>query len=112
MQGLILSSKLPGPRNTEIRSYTTALVVALGTTRIINFHNEFKGLARAVSFLNRDGTNSATITINNDRINQITIAPNSVFNLNDQWIEQVEVLAGGAGATNVMMEIVPIAQIL
>lgn len=106
MQGIILSLK-KGPRDDNVRSYTTTVFVGIGLTRIINFKAEFRGIARAVSFVNRDAANVATVFINNDRINSFTIAANSTFNFNDQWCEQIEIVAGAAGGVNLFMEIVP-----
>jgi len=106
LQGLILTLKV-GPRSEQVRSYTTVITVPLGTTQIINFKAQFRGLARSVSFFNRDGANTATIILNNDRINSFTLAAASTFNANDQWMEQIEITAGAAGAVNAFIEIVP-----
>ena len=111
MQGIIISNKLQSPRNTNINSYTIQITVATGTTRIINFHNELRGLCRSFSVINRDGANANTVIINNDRINSVSVASNSTFNANDQWTEQLEVTAGAAGATNLFLEIVPDSQL-
>lgn len=106
MQGLLLGN-LPSPRSTEINSWTIPLTVAAGTTRIVNFYGEFRALARSIAFVNRDAANTCLVILNNDRINTFTIAPNSTFNFNDQWCEQVEIVAGAAGAVNLFLEVVP-----
>lgn len=106
MQGLILTLS-KGPRDDNVRSYTVAITVGIGATRIINFKAEFRGLARSVSFFNRDGVNNATVILNNDRINTFTVASNGTFTLNDQWCEQIEIIAGAAGLVNTFSEIVP-----
>ena len=111
MQGIILSDKLKSPRDLTINSYTIQITVAAATTRIINFHNELRGLCRSVAIINRDAANSNTVIFNNDRINSVSVAANSTFNSNDQWTEQIEITAGAAGATNLFLEIVPDRQL-
>jgi len=106
MQGLIIT--LPfGPRNENVRSYNATIVVPAAALRIVNFKAEFRGIARSVSILNGDAANSITVFLNNDRINPLVLNASSQFNMNDMWIEQVELTAGAAGATRIFIEIVP-----
>lgn len=84
-----------------------ARIVAAGATDIINFLQQFQGMARGISLLNRDGANAATYILNNDRASAINVPANSLISINDQWIEQIEITAGAAGAVQVTAEIVP-----
>lgn len=110
MQGYVLSLPI-GPRSEKVRSYTIPLTVGIGLTRIVNFMAEFRGIARSVAFFNRDAVNVATIILNNDRINTFTLASGGSFFLDDQWCEQVEIVAGPAGVVNVFAEIVPATEL-
>ena len=79
----------------------------MATTRIINYPTEFQGLAQGVTILNRDAANVITIIINDDRRNSFTIPGGASISFNDQWIEQVEVVAGAAGVTVVQAGVTP-----
>ena len=106
MFGLILGLKV-GPRDEKLSSYPIQIAIPIGTTRVINFFNEFRGLARSVMVINRDAANTALVILNNDQINTFTVAPASQQGFNDQWCEQIVITAGAAGLCNVFIELVP-----
>ena len=93
------------PRDHRLPSAPIVISVPVATTRIINFFNEFLGMASSVQFLNRDGTNAITIIINNDRNNAFTIPASASIAFSDMWIEQVEVVSGALGVTVVFAQI-------
>ena len=95
------------PRDQRLPSAPVIISVPVATTRIVNFFNEFLGMASSLQILNRDGTNAITIHINNDRINAFTIPASASITFSDQWIEQVEVLSGALGVTVIFAQIVP-----
>lgn len=106
MQGLVLSVK-KSPRATDLNSYPITVVVPAGATRVINYPSEFVGLASGIQIINRDGANTITITVNNDVINAFTIPASAGISLNDQWVEQIAIVAGAAGTTVVQAQITP-----
>lgn len=110
MFGLILGLKV-GPRDTKLSSYTIPITIPLGTTRVINFFSEFRGIARSVEVINRDAANTCLVILNNDQINTFTIAASNQQGFNDQWIEQIAITAGAAGAVNLFIELVPRADL-
>jgi len=93
------------PRDTRLPSHPITVSVPVATTRIVNFFNEFLGMASSIQILNRDGTNAVTIIINNDRINAFTIPASASIAFSDQWIEQVEVVSGALGVTIIFAQI-------
>lgn len=95
------------PRDPRLPSAPVVISVPAGVTRIVNFFNEFLGMASSIQILNRDGTNTVLIHINNDRINAFTIPSGASISFSDQWIEQVEVAAGALGVTVIFAQIVP-----
>jgi len=94
------------PRDERLASSPITVIVAAGATRIINFFNEFLGMASSVIFINRDAANAMTIILNNDRSNAFTIPANGSFTLSEQWVEQVEITAGAAGVVIVNAQMV------
>lgn len=95
------------PRDSRLPSSPVTINVPVATTRVVNFFNEFLGMASSLQILNRDGTNTVTIIINNDRINTFTIPASASISFSDQWIEQVEVVSGALGVTVLFIQIVP-----
>ena len=95
------------PRDQRLPSAPVTVSVPVATTRIVNFFNEFLGMASSVQVLNRDGTNAITIIINNERINAFTIPAGASIAFSDQWIEQIEVVTGALGVTVIFAQITP-----
>jgi hypothetical protein len=98
------------PRDLTLISYPISEQVTAGVTRIISFPNFYNGLARGVVISNRDGANAALIRINGISTAQIRIPPSGSFAFNDQWVTDLEIIAGAAGITDVVCEVVPFAQ--
>ncbi len=111
MQGLVLSVK-KGPRDEKLTSRPITISVPAGTNRIVNFPAEFMALASGIQIINRDGANPITITINNDVINSFTIPASGSVGLSDQWIEQIQVIAGAAGVTVIQSQVTPLNEVL
>ncbi len=105
MRGLTQQLKI-SPRDQRLPSYPITVIVAAAANRIINFFNEFLGMATAVFILNRDGANAVTIVINNDQSTSFTIPANASYTINDQWVEQIEVTAGAAAVTVINAQMV------
>ena len=98
------------PRDQTLLSYPISEQVAAGVTRIISFPNVYNGFARGVVVSNRDGANAAFIRINGITSTQIRIPPSGSFAFNDQWVTDLQVIAGAAGITDVVCEVVPQVQ--
>jgi len=94
------------PLDQRLASHPIVVSVPVSTTRIINFFNEFLGMASSIQVLNRDGTNAITIILNNDRINSFTIPASASITFDSQWMEQIEIVSGAAGVTVVMAQLV------
>jgi len=105
MRGFTQQLKI-SPTDSRLPSYPITVIVAAGATRIINFFNEFIGMARSVFILNRDAANTVTLIINNDRANSFTIPANASYTISDQWVEQIEIIAGAAAVTVVNAQMV------
>lgn len=98
------------PRDINLQAYPLPFVCPLAVTTILNFPNLANGIARSVEISNNDAANPATVRINGDRINVRTLGLNSFRTINDQWIVQLEIIAGAAGAVDVVAEIVPLSE--
>jgi hypothetical protein len=98
------------PRDLTLISYPISEQVAAGITRVISFPNIYNGFARGVVISNRDGANAAFIRINGITSTQIRIPPSGSFAFNDQWVSDLQIVAGAAGITDVVCEVVPRGQ--
>ena len=103
--GAILSIR-KSARDLSLISGPIIQTIAIGATTRINYLMQFLGMARSVNFRNNDAANAATLIINNDRTNTINLPASGTFTINDQWVEQVEVVAGAAGTVVVTGEVV------
>ncbi len=106
MQGFLFTIK-KSPRDTSLTSRPITISIGAGVTRIVNFYGEFRGIASGLQVINRDGANAITIIINNDRINAFTVPASGSFGMSDQWIEQIEIVAGAAGVTILNAQLTP-----
>lgn len=96
------------PRDTTLISYPISEQVAAGVTRRISFPSNYNGFARGIVIGNRDGVNAAFIRINGITSTQIRVPASGSFAFNDQWVTDLEVIAGAAGICDVVCEVVPI----
>lgn len=106
MQGFLFLIK-KSPRDTTITSRPITVIVGAGATRIVNFFGEFHGIASGLQVINRDGANAITIILNNDRTNAFTIPASGSLGMSDQWIEQIEIVAGAAGVSVLQAQLTP-----
>lgn len=98
------------PRDLTLQAYPLPFVCPLAVTTILNFPNLVNGIARSVEISNNDIVNPITVRINGDRINVRTIAAGGFRAINDQWIVQLDIIAGAAGSVDVIAEIVPLSE--
>ncbi len=106
MQGFLFYIK-KSPRDTGLTSRPIMVSIGAGVTRIVNFYGEFRGIASGLQVINRDGANTITIIVNNDRVNAFTIPASGSFGMSDQWIEQIEIAAGAAGVAILNAQLTP-----
>ena len=95
------------PRDLSLLSYPISIQVAAGVTRRVSFPNEFNGFARSIVISNRDGVNAAFIRINGITSTQIRIPAGGSFPFSDQWVSDLEIIAGAAGITDAVFEVAP-----
>lgn len=95
------------PRDLSLISYPISEQVGAGVTRIISFPTMYNGIARSVVLSNRDGANAGFIRINGITARQIRIPPTGSFPFSDQWVTDLEIIAGAAGIMDVVCEVVP-----
>ncbi len=100
------------PRDLSLQSYSIPITVAAGATRVISPPNEFLAMCVSAAIQNQDAANQATAIINNDRINSFAVINGSPVSLSGQWIGQIEITAGAAAATVVLLEVVPIKDVM
>jgi len=99
------------PRDQTLQAYPLSDQVAAGITTVFNFPTRFNAVARSILVSNRDGVNAAFIRLNGLASSQIRIPPSASLPINDQWIIQLEVVAGAAGITDVAFEVVPASEV-
>lgn len=98
------------PRDLDLQATPQPFICPAAVTTILNFPNLVNGIARSVEISNNDLANAATVRINGDRINVRTLGLNSFRSINDQWMVQLEIIAGAAGSVDVVAEIVPLSE--
>lgn len=94
------------PRALDLLPYTITISIAAGVTRIINLPSEFNVLGISATIQNLDAVNVATVIINNDRINAKTITSAHPFSASEINIVQIEITAGAADASEVVIAVV------
>ena len=98
------------PRDLLLQAYPLPFICPAGVSTILNFPNRVNGIARSIEVSNNDIVNAASFRINGDIINPKTLALGAFRTINDQWIVQVEVIAGAAASVDVTAEIVPLSE--
>jgi len=98
------------PRDLTLQALPLPFVCPAAVTTVLSFPNLVNGIARSVEISNNDVVNQATVRINGDRINVRTLGAGAFRSINDQWIVQLEILAGAANTVDVIGEIVPLSE--
>lgn len=98
------------PRDVNLQAYPMPFVCPAAVTTILNFPNLVNGFARSVEISNNETVNTITVRINGDRMNVRTIGIGGFRTINDQWIVQLEIIAGALSSTDVVAEIVPLSE--
>lgn len=98
------------PRDLALQAYPLPFVCPAAVITNLNFPNLVNGIARSVEISNNDVANPALVRINGDRINVRTLAAGAFRAINDQWMVQLEIIAGAVGSVDVVAEIVPLSE--
>ena len=102
IQGFVVTTK---PKDITLESFPTVDTIALGTTGSIVYPDLYKGVAISVAILNQDGANACQVSINGSQ--QFTLAAGSQFNVNDQNVISVRIVAGAAGQVDLVAQVAP-----
>ena len=81
--------------------------VPAGTTDIISFPNRFMGNAVAIRITNLDAVNNATYRIGGASRTALVLSAGGNRTINSTNISLLEIVAGGAGATQVEAQVLP-----
>ena len=79
--------------------------VAIGTTRIISFPNEFFGVAHAIQIINNDGANAITYRYGGSSMPLQSIPASSIRAIDGATVKLLEINAGAGGTTSVEAQI-------
>ena len=90
----------------KLVSYPVIVSVDAGVTRTISTPDEFNGFAISVQLINQDAVNVALVRINGLTTQQFNVLANGSIAFTDMWINQIQIIAGGAGSLIVMMQMV------
>ncbi len=95
------------PRDTTLLSYPVMVNFPAGVVTTIDTATQFNGIARSIQFVNQDGANAATARVNGVTSPAFNVPASGAIGFSDQWINQIQVTAGAAGAVIIMFEVVP-----
>ena len=102
IQGFVITTK---PKDITLESFPTNNTIAAGATTTVSYPNQYKGVAISVAILNQDSTNTCTISLNGST--PFALSAGGQFNVNDQNIVSVKIIAGAAGVTDVVSQVAP-----
>ena len=102
IQGFVVTTK---PKDITLESFPTVDTIALGTAGSIVYPDLYKGVAISAAIINQDGANACQVAINGSR--RFALGSGGQFNVNDQNIVSIEIVAGAAGQTDVVAQVAP-----
>lgn len=102
IQGFVVTTK---PKDPTLESFPTVDTIAAGATGTIVYPNSYKGVAISAAIVNQDGVNATTISLNGSTPFQLSAG--GQFNVNDQNIISIRIIAGAAGQTDVISQVAP-----
>jgi len=102
IQGFVVTTK---PKDVTLESFPTVDHIATGATTTIVYPSQYMGVAISVAIINQDGTNTCTISLNGSTT--FTLSAGGSFNVNDQNIVSVKIIAGAAGGVDVVGQVAP-----
>ena len=102
IHGFVVTTK---PKDPTLESFPTVDTIAAGATGTIVYPNSYKGVAISAAIVNQDGVNATTISLNGSTPFQLSAG--GQFNVNDQNIISIRIIAGAAGQTDVISQVAP-----
>ena len=102
IQGFVISTK---PKDVTLESFPTVDNIAAGATTTIVYPSQYMGVAISVAIINQDSANTCSISLNGSTA--FNLSASGQFNVNDQNIVSVKIIAGAAAITNVVAQVAP-----
>ena len=102
IQGFVVTTK---PKDPTLESFPTVDTIAAGATATIVYPDLYKGVAISAAIVNQDGVNATTISLNGSTAFQLSAG--GQFNVNDQNIVSIRIIAGAAGQTDIISQVAP-----
>ena len=95
------------PKDPTAQSFPAVDNIPVNTTRMIHYPDQYKGVAISVAIFNQDGTNPCTFRLNGTSNPAVSLSSGGQFNVNDQNIVSVQIVAGAAGTTDLLAQVTP-----
>ena len=102
IQGFVVTTK---PKDVTLESFPTVDTTAAGATTTIVYPSQYKGVAIYVAIVNQDSANTCSISLNGSTA--FNLSASGQFNVNDQNIVSVKIIAGAAGGVDVVGQVAP-----
>ena len=100
IQGFVITTK---PKDVTLESFPTVDNIAAGATTTIVYPSQYKGVAISVAIINQDSANTCSISLNGSTA--FNLSASGQFNVNDQNIVSVRIIAGAAGGVDVVDQV-------
>jgi len=96
------------PKDPTAQSFPVVDNIPVGSTRMIHYPNQYKGVAISVAIFNQDGTNACSFRLNGSSGIAVNLSSGGQFNVNDQNIISVQVTtAAVTGTCDVIAQVSP-----
>jgi len=96
------------PKDPTAQSFPAVDNIPAGTTRMIHYPDQYKGVAISVAIFNQDGTNPCTFWLNGTSSRGVILSSGGQFNINDQNIVSVQVTTTAVtGSCDIVAQISP-----
>ena len=102
IQGFVITTK---PKDITLESFPTVDTVAAGATSMVVYPDLYKGVAISAAIINQDGVNACQVSINGSQ--RFALGSGGQFNVNDQNIISIQIVAGAAGQTDIVAQVAP-----
>lgn len=99
------------PDDLSLISSPVPVSIPAGTTRTISIPTEFNGVAKSVQLVNQDGANVALARVNGVTTPQFNVPAGGAIGFDNQWITEIQITAGAAGACIAFLQMVKMKEI-
>jgi hypothetical protein len=100
IQGFVITTK---PKDVTLESFPTVDEIAAGATTTVHYPDKYRGVALSAAILNQDSANACTISLNGST--PFLLSASGQFNVNDQNIVSIKIIAGAAAVTTVVSQV-------